>query len=315
MGNKVAVIGVGHVGSTVATNIVTAGIASELVLIDEKDKVARAEAFDLTDQQAYLGTTTKVTFVPYQDDWSTLADADAIVFAAGNIKIVLGDPNDHSNNRVGELANSARIVKEVGPRIKQSGFHGVMICISNPCDVIAQLMQQESGLPVNAVLGTGTSLDTARLHRAVAAALSKSMADVAGYVIGEHGETQFAAWSSVTVNGRAMTKIAADKGLDLDDLQKQARLGGHVVGLGKGYTCYGIGMTALTILQAVLNDEKRTFPASSMNKELGVYIGQPTTVGAHGVVDQPGLDLTDKEKDLFKKSAQAIKHNFAKANN
>ena len=165
MGNKVAIIGLGHVGATVATNIVTAGIASELVLIDEQDQVARANAFD----------------------------ADVIIFAAGNIKIVLGNPNDRSNNRVGELANSARIVKEVGPRIKQSGFHGVMICISNPCDVIAQLMQQESGLPAHAVFGTETSLDTARLHRAVATAVNKSITDVAGYVIGEHGETQFAA--------------------------------------------------------------------------------------------------------------------------
>lgn len=193
MGNKVAIIGLGHVGATVATNIVTAGIASELVLIDEQDQVARANAFDLTDQQAYLATTTKLSFIPYHDDWTTLADADVIIFAAGNIKIVLGNPNDRSNNRVGELANSVRIVKEVGPRIKQSGFHGVMICISNPCDVIAQLMQQESGLPAHAVFGTGTSLDTARLHRAVATAVNKSITDVAGYVIGEHGETQFAA--------------------------------------------------------------------------------------------------------------------------
>lgn len=312
MGNKVAIIGVGHVGSTVATNIVTAGIASDLVLIDEKDKVARAEAYDLTDQQAYMATTTTVSFVPYKNDWSTLADADVIIFAAGNIKIVLGNPNDHSNNRVGELANSARIVKEVGPRIKASGFHGVMICISNPCDVITQLMQQESGLPAKAVLGTGTSLDTARLHRAVAHTLGKSMADVAGYVIGEHGETQFTAWSSVTVNGRSMTKIADDQGLDLDDLQKQARIGGQVVGLGKGYTCYGIGMTTLAILKAVLNDEHRTFPATSLNSQLDTYIGQPTTVGAAGVVDQPKLDLTATERDLFEKSAQAIKHNFAK---
>ena len=189
MGNKVAIIGLGHVGATVATNFVTAGIASELVLIDEQDQVA----LDLTDQQAYLATTTKLSFIPYHDDWTTLADADVIIFAAGNIKIVLGNPNDRSNNRVGELANSARIVKEVGPRIKQSGFHGVMICISNPCDVIAQLMQQESGLPAHAVFGTETSLDTARLHRAVATAVNKSITDVAGYVIGEHGETQFAA--------------------------------------------------------------------------------------------------------------------------
>lgn len=310
MGNKVAVIGVGHVGSTVATNIVTAGIADELVLIDEKDKVARAEAFDLFDQQAYMNTTTKVSFVPYDDDWQTLADADAIVFAAGNIKIVLGNPNDKSNNRVGELSNSARIVREVAPRINKSGFHGVMICISNPCDVIANLMQEETGFPTNKVLGTGTSLDTARLHRAVGTALHTSIDDVAGYVIGEHGETQFTAWSSVTVNGRSMTKIAEEKGLDLDDLQTKARMGGHVVGLGKGYTCYGIGMTALVILESVLNNENRTFPASSFDKKLGTYIGQPTTVGADGVVAQPGLDLTDEEQQLFEKSAAAIKHNF-----
>lgn len=310
MANKVAVIGVGHVGSTVATNIVTAGIVSDLVLIDEKDKIARAEAYDLTDQQAYMNTTTHVSFVPYEDSWRTLADADAIVFAAGNIKIVLGNPNDKSNNRVGELSNSARIVREVGPRIKKSGFHGVLIAISNPCDVIAQLLQEETGLPQTSVIGTGTSLDTARLHRAVAEALHTSMTDVAGYVIGEHGETQFTAWSSVTVNGRSMATVAKEKGLDLDDLQTQARMGGHVVGLGKGYTCYGIGMTALKILISVLNDENRTFPASTYDSEQQTYIGHPTTIGAKGIVGHPGLDLTDEEKQLYAKSAAAIKHNF-----
>lgn len=310
MGNKVAIIGVGHVGSTVATNIVTAGVAQELYLIDEKDKIARADEFDLFDQQAYLDTTTKVKYIPYQDDWSVLKDVDVIVFAAGNIKIVLGNPNDKSNNRVGELSNSARIVREVGPKIKASGFHGTMVCISNPCDVIAQLMQEVTGFPKNRVLGTGTSLDTARLHRAVSVALGVSITDVSGYVIGEHGETQFAAWSSVSVNGRPMSKIAKEKGLDLDDLEKQARLGGHVVGLGKGFTNYGIGMTALTIVKSILNDEKRTFPATSYDDKLGTYIGHPTTVGADGIVGHPGLDLTTDEEDKYEKSAAAIKHNF-----
>lgn len=310
MGNKIAIIGIGHVGSTVATNIVTAGIAQELYLIDEQDKIARADEFDLFDQQAYLDTTTRVKFIPYHDDWAALRDVDVIVFAAGNIKIVLGNPNDKSNNRVGELSNSARIVREVGPRIKASGFHGTMVCISNPCDVITQLMQKVTGLPKQSVLGTGTSLDTARLHRAVAVALGVSISDVAGYVIGEHGETQFAAWSSVSVNGRPMTKIAQEAGLDLDDLETQARMGGHVVGLGKGFTNYGIGMTALTIVKAVVNDEHRTFPATSYDDHFGVYIGHPTTVGAAGVLAQPALDLTADEETKYQKSAAAIKHNL-----
>lgn len=314
MSRKVAIIGVGHVGTAIAEDIVNDGGVGELILIDEKDKKAHAEQVDLTDQQAYMATNTKLTFVPYEDDWSTLKDADAIIFSAGNISIVLGNPNDKSNNRVGELTNSARIVREVGPRIKASGFNGVIISISNPCDVVAQMLQEATGLPKNQVLGSGTSLDTARLHRAVAAKLGVSMADVSGYVIGEHGETQFTAWSSVTVNGRAMTTIAKEKGLDLDDLEQQARNGGTVVGLGKGYTCFGIGMTVLTILKAVLNDEHRTFPATGYDAAAGTYIGHPLTVGAAGIVGQPGLDLTAEEKQRFADSAAAIKHNYESVN-
>lgn len=305
--SKVAIIGVGHVGAQVAADMVLRGTASELVLIDKNDKKALAEYYDLTDQQALTTEQTVVTAVPYTQNWDTLADCDVIVVAAGNIELTRQDGAD----RLAELPNSAQIVRDIAPKIKASGFDGIVINITNPCDVVATYLQQQIGLSTNQVIGTGTTLDSARMKRAVSTFFKCNMADVSGFVLGEHGETQFTAWSTVAVAGVPITHAAESSNIKLEDLKEEARLGGWHIMAGKGFTSNGIGLTATVLTEAVLNDMRQAFPLSAYDAEKQIYIGQVTRIGKKGVLTHVDVKLTPDEQAAFDASAAAIQHNFS----
>jgi len=190
--------------------------------------------------------------------------------------------------------------------LKEAGFHGILINISNPCDVITGLLQHYTGLSRQQVFGTGTFLDTARMQRAVSMALDQNPHNIAGYVLGEHGESQFAAWSTITVQGEPITEIAKDQHLELAELDKAARGGGWLVFNGKKYTCYAIATCAVKLLQAVFSDAKLACPASVYLEDYGCYVGYPAVIGKDGVEYVHRLGLTDEEKELLDKSAQMI---------
>ena len=249
---KLAVIGLGHVGATVAYTLVTKGLVDELVLIDKNEDKVVAEQYDLLDMLARIDTSTKIKI----QDYASLKDADVIITTFGNIR-ALSD----GGNRFGEFDHNVAQVKEVGQKIKESGFNGVIVNVTNPCDVIATLLVRYTGLPHNQVVGTGTFLDTARMQRAVGQALGEDPKNVTGYVLGEHGESQFTAWSTVRVKDHPMAEVAAEKQLDLPDLDNQARRGGWLVFHGKKFTSYAIATCAVKLAQAVLADAHLACPA------------------------------------------------------
>ena len=156
------------------------------------------------------------------------------------------------------------------------------------------------------VFGTGTFLDTARMQRAVSMSLDQNPHNIAGYVLGEHGESQFAAWSTITVQGEPITEIAKDQHLELSELDKAARGGGWLVFNGKKYTCYAIATCAAKLLQAVFSDAKLACPASVYLEDYGCYVGYPAVIGKNGVEYVHHLELTDEEKKLLDKSALMI---------
>lgn len=162
---KVGVIGLGHVGSTVAYTLVTKGIADELVLIDTNEAKCTAEFYDLLDSLGRLDTYTKLSM----NDYKALQDADVVITAFGDIK-ALAD----GGNRFLEYSFNCQQAKQVGTALKEAGFHGVLINISNPCDVITGLLQHYTGLSRQQVFGTGTFLDTARMQRAVSMSLDQT---------------------------------------------------------------------------------------------------------------------------------------------
>ena len=302
MTRKVGVIGMGNVGSTVANYIVAMGFADDLVLIDKNEAKVKADALDFEDAMANLPFHTNITV----NDYSALKDADVIVSALGNIKL-----QDNPNaDRFAELPFTRQAVKEVAQKIKESGFKGKIVAITNPVDVITSLYQKITGLPKNHVLGTGTLLDSARMKRAVAERLNLDPRSVDGYNLGEHGNSQFTAWSTVRVLGRPLTELADKRGLDLEELDKEAKMGGWTVFQGKKYTNYGVATAAVKLVNAILSDSLTELPVSNFREEYGVYLSYPAVVGRDGVVEQAQLDLTEEELQKLQTSADFIKEKY-----
>ena len=302
MTRKVGVIGMGNVGSTVAHYIVAMGFADDLVLIDKNEAKVKADALDFEDAMANLPFHTNITV----NDYSALKEADVIVSALGNIKL-----QDNPNaDRFAELPFTRQAVKEVAQKIKESGFKGKIVAITNPVDVITSLYQKITGLPKNHVLGTGTLLDSARMKRAVAERLNLDPRSVDGYNLGEHGNSQFTAWSTVRVLGRPLTELADKRGLDLEELDKEAKMGGWTVFQGKKYTNYGVATAAVKLVNAILSDSLTELPVSNFREEYGVYLSYPAVVGRDGVVEQAQLDLTEEELQKLQTSADFIKEKY-----
>lgn len=305
MTRKVAVIGMGHVGSTVAHYIVANGFADDLVLIDTNEAKAQADALDFRDAMANLPFHTNIVV----NDYAELKDADVIVSALGNIKL-----QDNPNaDRFAELPFTRKAVAGVAQQIKDSGFNGKLVVITNPVDVITSLYQEITGLPKGHVIGTGTLLDSARMKRAVAERLHVDPRSVEGYNLGEHGNSQFTAWSTVKVLDQPITKLAADKGLNLDELDKEAKMGGWTVFKGKKYTSYGVATAAVRLVNVILSNSLTELPVSNYRAEYGVYLSYPAVVGRDGIVAQAQLDLTEEELQKLQTSADFIKQKYTES--
>lgn len=296
---KIGVIGLGHVGSTVAYTLISKGIADELVLIDSNNDKCTAEFYDFMDSLPRLETSTELKMQNYND----LADADVIVTAFGDIKALA-----NGGNRFLEYEFNCKQAKKVGTALKDVGFKGVLINISNPCDVITGLLQHYVALNHQQVFGTGTFLDTARMQRAVGMALLQNPHNINGYVLGEHGESQFTAWSTVRVQDEPIEHIAESSSLDLTELDKAARDGGWLVFNGKKYTSYAIATCAVKLVQAVFSNARITCPASVYVDEFECYVGYPAIVGNAGAQMALSLKLTEAEKEKLVASARMIKN-------
>jgi len=295
----------GHVGSTAAHYIVANGFADDLVLIDPNTDKVNADAIDFEDAMPNLPMHTNIIV----NDYDALKDADVIISALGNIKLQ-DNPN---NDRFAELPFTSAQVKSVAEKIKDSGFNGIIVAITNPVDVITSIYQAVTGLPKNHVIGTGTLLDSARMKRAVAKKLNLDSRSVTGYNLGEHGNSQFTAWSTVRVLGQPISKIAAERNLDLVALDKAARQGGFAIFHGKKYTSYGVATAAVRLANVILNDALTELPVSNYREEYGVYLSYPAVVGRDGIVEQVHLDLTDEELKKLQISADYIKTKFAES--
>ncbi|WP_125567631.1 L-lactate dehydrogenase [Companilactobacillus insicii] len=300
---KIGIIGIGHVGVTIAYTLVTKGIADELILIDKNEKKVISEQLDLQDAQARLDTSTIIKI----QDYSELKDVDILFLTAGKI-----DAAKETGNRWAEFEYTKAMIKEVAPKIKASGFNGVLIDTTNPCDAITQYLQKSADLTITQVMGTGTFLDTARMQRVVSEQFGTNSKNVTGYTLGEHGDSQFVAWSGVRVNNHPLDEFAKQQGkaLNYDELEEKIRKAGLAVYQGKGYTSFGIATCAVKLAQAVFSDAQFECPVSCYNKEFDTYIGQPAVIGKNGVEFVNEIKLTDKEKAKFKNSAETIKEKF-----
>ncbi|MGQ5709612.1 L-lactate dehydrogenase [Lactobacillus sp. PSON] len=296
---KVGIIGMGHVGATVAYTLFTHGIVDDLVLFDKNEDKVNAEYNDLHDTLARNNYYVNVI----QQDWDALEDADIIVTAFGDIAASV-----KNNDRFGEFSLNAKNAREVGEKIKDSGFHGVLINISNPCDAVTSILQETTGLKKNRVFGTGTFLDTARMQRIVGEELMQDPRNVEGLVLGEHGSSQFTAWSTVRVNNKMALQLFTE-----DQQQKisaQSNKNSFIVANGKGYTSYAIATCAVKLVEAVFSDARLYAPVSVYNPEFKTYIGYPAIIGRDGIEELVELKLTSDEHEKLESSADKIKQHL-----
>ncbi|HFI0273743.1 TPA: L-lactate dehydrogenase [Streptococcus suis] len=296
MARKIGIIGLGHVGATLLHDLVAGNLFDDYVLIDKNEEKLAADILDMEDRVANTGQSA--TFIA--NDYSALSDADIIVSSLGKISLQA----NATNSRFAELPFTSQEVKEVSSKLVASGFSGILIVITNPVDVISQLYQTYTGFPRERVIGTGTLLDTARMKRAVGRRFGLSPIAISGYNLGEHGNSQFTAWSQVVVAGQPIQALLPKK--ELDQLAEESRMGGHTVFFGKGYTNFAIAAAAKRLVEAVLGNSRAVLPVSHYQQEYGVYLGYPAVIGRAGIVDRVRLDLTQEECDLLAASAKQI---------
>ena len=301
MSRKVAIIGMGNVGAAVAHGLIAQGAFDDYVLIDTNEAKVKADALDFQDAAANLNHHANITVNSYE----ALADADVIISALGNIKL-----QDNPNaDRFAELPFTSKEVIEVSKKIKEVGFKGILIAITNPVDVVTSLYQHYTGLPKERVIGTGTLLDTARMKRAVGVRFGVDPRSVYGYNLGEHGNSQFTAWSQVRVKGQPISKLTSEE--VLEEIGTEAMKGGHTVFYGKKYTSYGIASAAIRLALAVISDAHEELPVTNYYAPLDTYLSYPALVGRSGIIEQLQLTLTEEEEAKLARSAQFIQDKFS----
>ena len=301
MSRKVAIIGMGNVGAAVAHGLIAQGAFDDYVLIDTNEAKVKADALDFQDAAANLNHHANITVNSYE----ALADADVIISALGNMKL-----QDNPNaDRFVELPFTSKEVIEVSKKIKEVGFKGILIAITNPVDVVTSLYQHYTGLPKERVIGTGTLLDTARMKRAVGVRFGVDPRSVYGYNLGEHGNSQFTAWSQVRVKGQSISKLTSEE--VLEEIATEAMRGGHTVFYGKKYTSYGIASAAIRLALAVISDAHEELPVTNYYAPLDTYLSYPALVGRSGIIEQLQLTLTEEEEAKLARSAQFIQDKFS----
>ncbi len=308
---RVALVGCGMVGMSFAYALLNNDICNELILIDVNKEKARGEAMDLNHGLAFTNSHMKIHAGTYED----CKMADLVVITAG-----LGSRKP-GQTRFAQLNDNVKLFKSFIPRIVASGFDGVFLVASNPVDIMTRVTYELSGFPAGRVLGSGTTLDTARLRYLVGDYFHADPRSVHGYVIGEHGDSEFVPYSQLYLSTKHVSEFFTDERFkdqfneeDMNDIVEKVKNSGAEVIASKGATYYGIGMALVNITRAIFGDENRLMTVSSrLNGEYGlrdVYLGLPAFVNRNGVRMILPLNLTEEEQAKLKKSYDVLKESY-----
>jgi L-lactate dehydrogenase len=301
---KVGIIGCGFVGSTAAYAMALGGTASELVLVDLNQSLARAQAEDILHATPF-GSPVRIA----AGDYPALAGASVVVLACG----VGQRPGE---TRLQLLDRNVQVFANVIPRVLQHAPAALLLVAANPVDLLTQAVTGISGLAPARIIGTGTILDTARFRTLLGEYLGVAPSSVHGYVLGEHGDSEVLVWSSARVGGVLLADFAGQTGRALTDEAKSGiddgvRRAAYRIIEGKGATYYGIGAGIAKIVSAVRDDERALLTVSSVTVGLSEYEGLslslPRVVGAGGVLTTLRPDLSEQERSLLGKSAEILR--------
>lgn len=301
MHQTVGIIGTGWVGTSVAISTLHSGAADALWLHDVRAEVAEGEAMDLAHGAAfYPPCVVKVASI------EAMRACQVVVVAAGRN----GKPGE---SRLDLLRDNARLVTDIGRTL--AGFDGTIVLVSNPVDVLTQVMTAASGLPPARVLGTGTLLDTSRLRQMLGRRLHLATNSIHAQVVGEHGDSEVVLWSGAQVGGVPLRSWPGWSRADEDALALEVRRAAYEVIARKGATNHAIGLVTAHLLRCMLRGERRALTVSRVQEgAFGLHevaLSLPTVVGRDGgtTVLQPGLDAT--ELAALQQSAQVLRQAHA----
>lgn len=304
---KIGVIGSGFVGATAAYAMVMRGVGREIVLVDLNRARAEAEANDLFHAVPFAHSVDV-----YAGDYADLRGARVVVITAG----VNQRPGE---NRLQLLERNAAVFRQVVPNILAHAPDAVLVVATNPVDVMTHFTAQlaaEQGIPSQRVLGSGTTLDTARFRTLLGRQLGVDTQHIHAYVLGEHGDSEVLTWSLVTVGGMGLEAFCQQQGIVLDEavratIDEQVRRAAYYIIAGKGATYYGIGSALARIVDAILRDQRAILtvctPLPAVAGVTDVTVALPHLVGAAGILATMPPPLNALEQTQLTASAQVVK--------
>ena len=304
LSGRVAIIGAGHVGATTAYALMLRALFREIVLIDHNFALAKAEAADIADADA-LARPVRV----WAGDYADAAGADVAVITAGGA-------THGSQDRLSMAAESAKIVSQCVGSLVNAGFTGILIVAANPVDLMTYVALHQSGLAPKGVIGTGTLLDTSRLKQSLSVALRVAPTSVDGFVLGEHGDSEVAAFSTVRIGGLTLDAFCGDHQHDREATAREVREAAYEIIAGKGYTSFGVATAVVRICEAVIRDEQAVLPVSTLLTGQyglsGLCLSLPCVLGAGGVERVLTPTLSDQETEALIASADVLSAGLAR---
>lgn len=307
---KVTIVGAGAVGSTFAYALAQSGLADEIAITDAFENLAKGQAMDLVQGQPFMPQVAI-----HAGDERDYADSDIVVVTAG-AKQAPGE------TRIDLLKRNAGLMRDIAGRVAASGCKGVMLIVSNPVDVLTKIALEASGWERGRVIGSGTVLDTARFRYAIARECGVDARNVHGYILGEHGDSEFAAWSMSHVAGLRLTDYClvcgtcTDRGAGkraaiLKEVRESAY---HIIGY-KGSTYYAVGLAMTRIAGAILRNERSILSVSvELHGEYGlddVCLSVPCVVGRNGVERIISAELPANEAAALLESSERLREALA----
>lgn len=301
---KAAVIGCGFVGSATAFSLMQSGLFSEIVLIDADMDRAEGEALDISH-----GVPFSRHMKVYAGTYDDIVDAAIIIITAGaNQK-----PDE---TRLDLVHKNVAIFRSIIPEIAKRNCAGILLIVSNPVDILTYTAIKLSGFTENRVIGSGTVLDTARLKYELSEHLSVDSRSIHAFIIGEHGDSEIAAFSSANVSGIALSEFCEMRGhydheANTRQIAENVKNSAYEIIQKKKATYYGIASAIRRICEVIIRDEKSILPVSSMmHGEYGiedVVLSMPAIVGKYGIETRVPIDLSEEEIEDLKRSAQTLK--------
>ena len=304
---KIGIVGAGFVGSAAAYAMVMSDVGREIVLVDLNAKRAEAEANDIRHAVPFAHPVDV-----HSGDYDALADCRVVVITAG----VNQKPGE---TRLQLLERNAAVFRQVVPNILRNAPDAVLVVATNPVDVTTHMtahFAREFGLASGRVVGSGTTLDTARFRTLLGQRLGVDARHVHAYVVGEHGDSEVLTWSLATIGGMELDDFARRRGVALGNAERAeidtaVRRAAYSIIEGKGATFYGIGAALARIVDVILNDQRAILtvctPADEVAGVRDVTVALPRLVGGQGVLDAFPLPLSDFEHEKLRQSAQTVR--------